>query len=169
VTKETPTKKEVLVDVQKTPVPLPYWPAELERQFQRWMGREPWWSQYEELRYVRRAAWGDEPRPSLPVGSWGRFFIWRWQMGYGTKDFAWTAMQGAVAAELRLGQVQHSFRQGTVGAADIERLALWAITPLYAAVQASAWGPRELFHRNTARKLERLRLLPDVSASIYDL
>jgi hypothetical protein len=89
--------------------------------------------------------------------------VWRWQCGgYGTREFSNMALQGAVDTEVRLSELHRNVRQGLVDVEDLERLVAWAIVPLYVAVQASAWGPRELFHRSTQCKLQRLGLLDEI-------
>ncbi len=151
------------MDMYELPVALPFWPRELERQFHKWSGREPWWT--EDLTYIPCPGRGDEPQPGLPLGAWGRFFWWRGQRGYGTMTYGITMMRAAVASEARLSTLQAAMEQGQVRLDGVSDAMHWAIDPFLETFTRHGLGARELFHRNTRRKLERLGLLEEEDIS----
>ena len=138
------------------PIALPVWPKPLERQFQQWLPKEPWWPQ--ELCY-RAVPGSDEPRPCLPPAAWCRFFFWRYQTGYGT-HLPDAILQGLVDSETRLSDCWHAARHGHLLPPDFAGARTWAHAPFYAVFQAvDVTEPTLLFHRQTLRKMRRLGLL----------
>ena len=150
-------------DFHDYPIALPVWPKPLERQFQKWLVKEPWWSQALCYRPVQGS---DEPRPCLPPGAWCRFFVWRYQTGYGT-HFPGDLMEALVDSEMRLTDCGCAARAGHLLPADFAIARHWAHVPFYAVfTRVDVTAPTRLFHRQTLRKLRRLGLLePEAEAA----
>ena len=76
-----------------------------------------------------------------------------------------TMMRAAVASETRLSTLQAAMEQGQVRLDGVSDAIHWAIDPFLETFTRHGLGARELFHRNTRRKLERLGLLEEEDIS----
>ncbi len=77
-------------------------------------------------------------------------------MAYGV-----TMMRAALASETRLNTLQTAMEQGQVRLDGMTHAMAWALEPFIETFTQRGLGARELFHRNTRRKLERLGLLEE--------
>jgi hypothetical protein len=76
-----------------------------------------------------------------------------------------TMMRAALASEARLNTLQTAMEQGQVRLDGVSDAMHWAIDPFFETCTRHGLGARELFHRNTQRKLERLGLLDEEDIS----
>jgi hypothetical protein len=135
--------------------PLPVWPLALDKQFYRFLEREPW--HRKDMYYLKGPA--HEPRPILSTMDWGRFFYSRYQAGFGTRE--WTTRK--VVALLCVGKKERAMLAylGHIAPECFEDIMPTVLAPLHESFYYEPLTYRQLFHRNTLRKMQRLGLLEE--------
>ena len=134
--------------------PLPVWPRPLDRQFYRFLEREPW---HRRDLYFIRCPDASEPQPALSALDWGRFFFARYQTGYGSKDWSWAKAEACLAVQQHERELIPQI--GHLHPCMIEDAVRGCLAPLWQSFEDEPFRSEELFHRNTVKKLARMGLL----------
>jgi hypothetical protein len=143
------------------PISLPVWHRELERQFYRWLPRESWPT--DSLTFTVDPQAQDGRRPCLCPVLWVRFFLWRYQRGFGPVTFFAKLALATSEVDSRIIDVRRAITQQALvpeGPETVAHTLALVYAPFYAVFETlDVLKPEHLWHRETLKKLRRLRLL----------